>query len=343
VKPAILGVLTGHGPLLPLLALATVAALIFLVTARLARQADTIAEHTGLGRLWVGTVLLAATTSLPEVLTNVNAGLLDEPDIGAGDLLGASLANMLILAVLDMAFARRRILHHVAIDHAQVGLLGILLAATVGTALVTGGWGRIGHVGFESVVILLVYLGGMALVYRSAVLGPVPLDGASPGRRDRAPARVAAAGFALGAAGLMLLTPLLVLTAEAISREAGFTATFVGTLLVGLTTSLPELAATVAAVRMGALDLAVGNVFGSVAFNMLVFVVLDAAYRPGPLLAAISRDHLPTVLLVIACLSLALMAIVSRARRSPGPVLIESVLIAVAYVLGAWLLLRTGS
>ena len=137
MKPAILGVLTGHGPLLPLLALATVAASIFLVTARLARQADTIAEHTGLGRLWVGTVLLAASTSLPEVLTNVNAGLLEEPDIGAGDLLGASLANMLILAVLDMAFARRRILHHVAIDHAQVGLLGILLAATVGTALVT--------------------------------------------------------------------------------------------------------------------------------------------------------------------------------------------------------------
>src|SRR5512134_2217986 len=79
------------------------------------------------------------------------------------------------------------------------------------------------------------------------------------------------------------------LAADAVSQEAGLTVTFVGTLLVGLTTSLPELAATVSAVRIGALDLVAGNVFGSVAFNLLVFVFLDAAYRDGPLLQALSR------------------------------------------------------
>ncbi|MBI3029686.1 MAG: hypothetical protein HYY64_09265 [Candidatus Rokubacteria bacterium] len=326
----------------PFFALASVGGLIFLVTARLARQADTIAEETGLGRLWIGTVLLAASTSLPEVLTNVNAGLLDAPDIGAGDLLGASLANMLILAVLDLAFARRRILHNVAMDHTLVGLLGILLAAMVGTAIFTRGWGRIGHLGLESVAILLVYLGGMTLLYRSAVIGPVPSEGSRPDGRDRARFRTAAGGFALGAIGLALLTPLLVLSADAVSTEAGVTATFVGTLLVGLSTSLPELAATVSAVRLGALDLAAGNVFGSVAFNMLVFVILDAAYLRGPLLGVASRDHLLTVLLAVICLALALMAILSRARRRPGPVLVESVLIVCTYVVGVWLLSRRG-
>jgi len=343
VKTAILGLLTGHGALVPALALATVAALIFLVTSRLACHADTIAEHTGLGRLWIGSVLLAATTSLPELLTNVNAGLLNEPDIGAGDLLGASLANMLILAVLDIVFARRRILHTVAIDHTLVGLLGILLAAMVGTAVVTGGWGRIGHVGVESLAIALVYLGGMGLVYRSAVIGPVPLDGLPSQEEDRAPGRRAVAGFALGAAGLVLLAPLLVLAADAVSQEAGLTATFVGTLLVGLTTSLPELAATVSAIRIGALDLAAGNVFGSVAFNLLVFVFLDAAYRDGPLLQALSGDHLLTIFALTICLSLALMAMLSRARRRPGPVLVESVLVVVTYALAAWLLARAGA
>ena len=342
MKAIVLDLLTGHGPAIPVVALATVAALVFLVTARLARHADTIADRTGLGRVWIGTVLLAATTSLPELLTNVNAGLLDEPDIGAGDLLGASLANMLILAMLDLVFARRRILHQVAIDHTLVGLLGILLAAMVGTALVTGGWGRIGHVGLESPAILLVYLGGMAAVYRSAVIGPVPLDDVPPGEKDQAPLRAAVAGFALGAAGLVLLAPLLVLAADAVSQEAGLTATFVGTLLVGLTTSLPELAATVSAVRIGALDLAAGNVFGSVAFNLLVFVFLDVAYRGGPLVQAISRDHLLTIFALTVCLSLALMAMLSRARRRPGPVLVESVLVVVAYALAAWLLARGG-
>ena len=83
MKAIVLDLLTGHGPAVPVVALTTVAALVFLVTARLARHADTIADRTGLGRVWIGTVLLAATTSLPELLTNVNAGLLDEPDIGA--------------------------------------------------------------------------------------------------------------------------------------------------------------------------------------------------------------------------------------------------------------------
>jgi cation:H+ antiporter len=342
VKGAILGLLEGHGPVVPVLALAAVAALIFLVTSRLARHADTIADHTGLGRLWIGSVLLAASTSLPELLTNVNAGLLDEPDIGAGDLLGASLANMVILASLDVALARRRILHNVAIDHTLVGLLGVLLAAMAGTALVTRGWGRVGHVGLESVAILLVYLGGMALVYRSTVIGPVPSDGVTATAGDGRPLRAAMAGFALGAGGLALLAPLLVLMADAVATESGLTATFVGTLLVGLTTSLPELAATVSAVRLGALDLAVGNVFGSVAFNLLLFAVLDVSYRRGPLLAALAGDHLLTILLLVVCLALALMGILSRARRRPGPVRVESLLILVVYALGAWLLVSPG-
>lgn len=338
MKTAALALLGDRGPLLPALVLAAVAALVFLVTARLARHADTIADHTGLGRLWIGSVLLAATTSLPEVLTSLNAGFLDEPDIGAGDLLGASLANMLILAVLDVVFARRRILHNVALDHTLVGLLGILLASIVGSALLTRGWGRIGPVGVESVAIVLAYLGGMRLVYRSAVIGPVPLEDAAPKTGDRPRPRAALTGFALGAAGLVLLAPLLVLTADVVAREAGLSATFIGTLLVGITTSLPELAATVSAVRLGALDLAAGNVFGSVAFNLFVFALLDAAYRGGPLFQAVSRDHLLTVLVLTSCVALALMAILSRARRRPRPVLVESVMIVVAYALGVWLL-----
>jgi cation:H+ antiporter len=341
VKEAALGLLTGHGPLVAMLALAAVAALIFVVTARLARHADAIADHTGLGRLWIGSVMLAASTSLPELLTSVNAGLLDEPDLGVGDLLGASLANVVILASLDLALARRRILHGVAIEHALVGLLGVLLAAMAGTAIVTRGWGRLGPVGVESAAILLVYVGGMALVYRSSVIGPVPFDGVTAVVRDARARRAALAGFVLGAGALALLAPLLVIVADAVAVESGLTSTFVGTLLVGLTTSLPELAATVSAVRLGALDLAVGNVFGSVAFNLMLLAVLDASYRRGPLLEALAADHLLTTLLLVICLALALMGILARARRRQGRLRVESALILVVYAAGTWLLLSS--
>jgi cation:H+ antiporter len=343
MKSFVLGLLTGSGPLPPLLALALLAALIFAVASRLARYADLIAEETGLGGLWIGTVLLAASTSLPELLTNVNAGLLDAPDIGAGDLLGACLANMLILAMLDLVFARRRILHNVAEAQVILGLVGILLTAIAGLAIVTQGWGRIGHVGLESVAMALSYVGGMALLYRSRAVGPLPVpDGRARGRA-RGGVRRATLGFAGGTLILGLLTPLLVLTAEAVSREAGVSVTFVGTLLVGVITALPEMVTTITAVRLGALDLAVGNIFGSVAFNMMAFFPLDAAFTRAPVFTAVSRDHLLTVMLAIACIALGAMGILSRARRRPGPVLVESVLIVVLYVAGVWLLYRAGT
>ena len=287
-------ILIGRGPLIPFLALLLAAALVFVFAARLARHADAIAEGTGLGGLWIGSALLAAATSLPEVLTDVNAALLDAPDIGVGDLLGSTLANMLILAVLDLVFAGRRVLHSVGADHARLGMVGIVVTAMAGLAIATGGWGRLGHVGFETPAIVAVYLGAIRRLYRGLPTGPVPAPG-SP-LDDRGGIRRPIVGFALAAGGLLVVTPLVVLAAEAFAEASGMTETFVGTLLVGLTTSFPEMAATVSAVRLGALDLAVGNIFGSNAFNMTILLLMDLVYARGPVLAMPApRDSRATV------------------------------------------------
>jgi cation:H+ antiporter len=338
MKSLLIEILSGRGPLIPLLVTVLAGVLVFAFAARLARHADAIAEATGLGGLWIGSVLLAAATSLPEVLTDVNAALLDAPDIGVGDLLGSTLANMLILAVLDLAFAGRRVLHSVGADHARLGVVGIVATAMAGLAIVTGGWGRIGHVGIESLAIVAVYLGAMRGLYRSLPTGRVPAPG-SP-LDDRGGIRRPLVGFALGAVGLFVVTPLLVLAAEAFAKTSGVTETFVGTLLVGLTTSFPEMAATVYAVRLGALDLAVGNIFGSNAFNMTILLIMDLVYVRGPVLTVVSRDHLLTVLVAVTCLGLGVMTILSRDHRRPPRLRVESLLIVVAYVAAAWMLYR---
>jgi cation:H+ antiporter len=343
VKPFVQGLLTGHGSLVPFLALVSVGALIFLVASRLARHADTIAKETGLGGLWIGTVLLAAATSLPEVFTATNAGLLDASNIGVGDLFGANMANLMILAVLDLVFARRQVLSHVVAEHALVGLLGILLMIMAGIAIFTGGWGEIGHVGLETVMIAAVYLGGIRLLYRFADVrarsfGPTHASGP-----DRSRLRQAGVGFALGTVGLLVLTPLLVLSAKAVSLESGMSATFVGTLLVGLITTLPELGTTFSAIRLGAFDLAVGNLFGSVAFNMVVLLFMDIAYPRGPVLGFIVRDHLLTIVLAVTCLALGIVAIRSRRGERARSLRLENVLILGTYVLGLWLLYTLGS
>jgi len=114
----------------------------------------------------------------------------------------------------------------------------------------------------------------------------------------------------------------------------------VGTLLVGFTTSFPEMAATVAAVRMGALDLAVGNIFGSNAFNMFVLLPMDLAYLPGPVLASVSTSHGISAQFAILALALGMMGILGRAGRLVALVRLESLAILAAYAGLAWLLTR---
>ncbi|MGE0032082.1 MAG: sodium:calcium antiporter [Steroidobacteraceae bacterium] len=346
MKELALGALMGHGLWLPLTAFLLLGGVIFAVASRLARAADTIADATGLGRAWIGAILLAGSTSLPEITTDVNAALLGVPDIGVGGLMGSTLANMLILALLDLVYARRHLLQSVAVNHAVVGLLAIALTMIAGIAMSTGGFGRIGPVGIETVLIIVVYVLGMRVFYQLtsvAAQGLIPSEPAAasrPAAENRVRLRRAVWTFAVAAAVLIIVAPLLVISAEAVSAESGMSTTFVGTLLVGLTTSFPEIAATVAAVRLGAIDLAVGNIFGSNAFNMCVLFFMDLSYSDGPLLAEVSREHVMTAQLATLCLSFGVLAIMGRLERRSAVARFESLLIVGCYAAGIWLLAR---
>ncbi|HEU4532248.1 MAG TPA: hypothetical protein VFR59_13730 [Steroidobacteraceae bacterium] len=336
----VLAWLTGRGLIVPLAVYVLVGAAIFAIAFRLARYADAIADATGIGRIWIGTVLLAASTSLPELITDVNAALLGAIDIGVGDLMGSTLANMLVLALLDLLYARRRVLDNVSPDHALVGALAIVLTAIAGVAIAAGGLGRIGPIGVETLLIVGVYLIGMRAVYANSLPTTAPPDQLELGASSRTLLWKGVRGFALSTLGLALTSPLLVLSASAIAIEGGVTETFIGTLLVGLTTSFPEIAATIAAVRIGALDLAVGNIFGSNAFNMCVLLGMDLASGSGPVLALASKDHLLSAQLAVLAIGLGIVAMMARRSRRFGPVRIESVLVVLTYAGAAWLLAR---
>jgi cation:H+ antiporter len=257
-----------------------------------------------------------------------------------GDLMGSTLANMLVLALLDLGYARRRVLDNVSPDHALSGALAIVLTAIAGVAIAAGGLGSIGPVGVETLVIAGIYLVGMRAVYGHSVSVTAPPEQLQLGESSRTLLWRGVRGFALATVGLALTSPLLVLTASAIATEGGVTETFIGTLLVGFTTSFPEIAATIAAVRIGALDLAVGNIFGSNAFNMCVLLGMDLAYGSGPVLAHASKDHLLSAQLAVLAIGFAILAMLARRSRRLGPVRIESVLVVLTYLGAVWLLAR---
>ena len=145
------------------------AALIVAAAMQLARAGDVLAARTGIGGMFIGVLLLAGATSLPEMLTGINAVLIDSPDIAAGNFFGSSSFNMLILAILDLLSRDRRILREAAYQHVLSGGLGILICTMVlffiGVNPVFDRLGfKIGWIGIDSIIIAVVYIWSIYLI-----------------------------------------------------------------------------------------------------------------------------------------------------------------------------------
>jgi len=98
------------------------AVVIMMAGTKLSHYGDRIAEHVGLGRLWIGVVLLAGATCLPEVFTAVNAVLIDASNIAIGDLFGSNAFNTAILLPAGLAYRKAPLLAAVAPSHAVTAL-----------------------------------------------------------------------------------------------------------------------------------------------------------------------------------------------------------------------------
>jgi len=292
------------------------AAVVTMAGTFLARSADQIAEITRLGRLLIGSVLLAAATSLPELTVDLAAVRQGMPDLAAGDLFGSSLMNLLILAVLDLAHrSGGKMLSREAAAHALSATLSIALTAIASMAMLTAprlpGVSFLG-IGIWSWGILVAYLLGVRMIFldqRVSARAAAEADEAAEsdgGGKATVPPPLwkPVVVFVVAALVLCLTGPRLAHVAGQLAELSGLGKTFVGTTLVALTTSLPELVASITALRMKAFDLVIGNVFGSNAFNMLLFLPLDAAHS-GSLFADISPSHAVTSLAVILATAVA--------------------------------------
>jgi cation:H+ antiporter len=278
----------------------------------LSKFADVIADKLNLGKALVGGVLLAGATSLPELLVDINSIKIGMIDLAAGDLLGSSLFNLLILAIADLLHkSKRGLFSKTSSVHALSASISIALTAVVGMLIVLGSKlsnFRLGHVGLGSVSLFLIYAFGMRMVYadqKKTLLNNLDSNLKSE-IYSLTSLRMAIIGFLLSVLVLFIAAPLLSDSASEISQITGLSGTFVGTTLVAFSTSLPELVSTIAAVRMGAFDLALGNIYGSNAFNMILFLPLDFLLTE-PIWNSLSSAHILTVLAIILCSSISIM------------------------------------
>jgi cation:H+ antiporter len=324
-------------------------AIIFAGT-KLSQYGDRIAEYSGLGRLWIGVVLLAGATSLPEVLTVLSAVLIDAPNLAVGDLFGAGLTNMLTLALIDLAHRTKRVWQQTALDQALIASLAVIMTGLAGLLIMVKHSVSIVQIGAGTFAIAVIYLFGMRVVLRQESMRRraeqlqrvVQSTDASDHTMKKHSLKQAGLGFAAAAGGILIAAPLLADSAVQIAETTGISSTFIGTSLVAIVTSLPEMVTAFAAVRMGAFDLAVGNLFGSNAFNMGILFFADVAYRKGPLLGAVNDAHAVTALVSILLMSVGIMGIIYRAEKRFFFVEPDSALMIMGYLIGMGLIFSLG-
>jgi cation:H+ antiporter len=244
------------------------------------RETDALAVRRRWTRGWAGLLVLATVTSLPELFTGLSAvRLADAPRIAVADVAGSLAFNLLILGLLAIA-ARRRLFQVSSPSHrvaaADAAAVAVLAAgAVVGWPYLPGPAAPWLLMGF-----LPLYL---------AIMWDLHRRGVAPEATDEAPSggalRLVMHGIVLVAA-----SAALPYAGAAIADSTGLGRTFVGGLLVAASTSLPEVAVTFAAWRIGAPDLAVGNLVGSNLFDVAILSLDEAAY-PGALLKTTEAGH----------------------------------------------------
>jgi cation:H+ antiporter len=311
--------------------------------------ADRLADRTGLGEAIFGAVLLGSATSVAGITTSVTAAVDGRAVLSISNAIGGIAAQTVFLAIADIAY-RPANLEHAAASVENL-LQGALLSTILSIPLLGMAGPRMDLFGIHpfSPVMIGAYLFGLHLV-AEARSEPYWMPRQTAKTKEDVPenspetrrsllvlwGRFLALTVVVGTAGYVIAK-----TGGQIAGRTGLSGTIVGGLLTAISTSLPELVTAIAAVRRGALSLAVGGIIGGNSFDVLFVAFSDAGYRPGSIYHAITDQQVFIIALTLLLTGILLMGLLRRERSGIWGIGFESFLVLVLYF-GAFALLLAG-
>jgi cation:H+ antiporter len=316
---------------------------------QLSRDADRLAAATGWGRVLVGALLLGVATSLPEIATTVTAGVIGNPQLAIGNLMGGVAVQVVVLAVADIVESDQRLMFQVTrptVLFQHVALL--VLLAVAGAGMVVGEPVSVLGMGVWPAVLAVGFAGSVALVKRFEGHAGWRITGADPplnhedhddrvaerDRPDRPPLwRLAALGAVILAAGWAVAR-----SGDALADSDLLSGTFIGAGLVAVTTSLPEMSTVIGSLRVGSYDMAVANIMGTNGLEVALLLVADAAYRDGPILDAATTGDAFLASLAAVLTGIYLGGLLLRGERTVLRVGYDSAAVIITYVVGLGIL-----
>ena len=298
-----------------------------------------IAEKTGLGRVWLGAILIAGVTSLPELSSGISAVTwLHAPNLAAGAAIGSCLFNLVLIAIMDLAYQPGRVLARAQDVHILSGGLGVLLLGIVALGVLIGpamnGFGSLGISVLSLAIIVLYVIGGRMIARLEKERMHEVLEKEA---RENAYAAISAhkayVVFIISAVSIVALGIWLASIGDRLSTTTGLSKSFVGNLFLAVSTSLPEIAASLAAIRLGAIDLAIGNVLGSNLFNITLFFVYDLADGKGNFWASLTNANAFAAVMTMMMTGVVIISLMYRASpRTPYRFSWDGLALVVMYV-----------
>lgn len=305
------------------------AGIIFVAANYLTKYADILAEKLSLSRSWIGVVLLAMITSLPELSNSLSAtALVGKPDLGIGNLLGACLMNLLLIAFMDYLHKNRPIFNELDSGHVLSAGFAIFLLVLVCLGIMI-------HTRLVTLAIFFVYLIGQRqiFIFEKGKILEIEKIYTKENLCSVLTKFILFASMVV-AAGIWLST-----LGNNLAIQTGWGTTFVGSIILSLITTLPELTVSSSAMRMGAPDMAISNLLGSVLFNVALISVIEPFYRQAPLLSAVSSLNILTALAGIICLCIVTVGIIKRSESKLFMRLSWNSLLIILTVVSSWYLL----
>ena len=267
----------------------------------LVTSGNVIAIKTGWGHVWVGTLLLAGATSLPELVATSTAAFLNNPGLAAGNVFGSNMLNMTIMTLALGFLGGKLVFQQVLPQQRAVALFATvltILAVLLATARLDVKWWLISP---ASLIIIAFYVLGSWRLFKQS-------SDAAHHEEETTHRSIQWAWtvFGLSSAAIFVATFLLTRSAANIAEITGVGESFIGVLALAFVTSLPEVSTSVAALRQNAPDLAISNLFGSNAFNIIVLAIADLFFTGGSLFGNMQTGAVVAGLFAILLMSLSI-------------------------------------
>lgn len=267
---------------------------------RLSYYGDMLADVMGWGKMWMGMILMAGVTSLPELVTGVSSiQLVDSPGMAVGNVVGSCTFNILIISLLDVAFPRRLpVTYEAQSGHIIAAAFGVVLLCIVAMSIIQPGlMGSVGWVGVDSLLFIVIYFFAIRAVYNYEKRPKKDVPPTHGEQQQKSYSKTYIISRYLFFALLVVVAAIfLPYYGEVVAEGAGISEGIFGAVFLAFSTSLPEIVVSIMSVRRGSVDMAVGNVLGSNVFNIFVLAINDFVYTKGPLLESIDTTLLvPTI------------------------------------------------